>query len=847
MTIEVCTGDGLIDPSAFVCKSADLDTSLIEGSATSLEGMGSGLVEKVSTISTTWTGIGASYQAPEQESVYAAITPATNAAADVETSFSSAAGYLNTYAEALEAVKPTLKDLEDRAVAFRQEALAGYNVTVWDAHGLSMEWMTTSFSDMDEKSEHIPWTEHGPAKEKNTELLAEYAAIIETVSAAATTCAAGLETLSTGSYVTEDEAITAEAIMASTELPWGYPSEEDRNCSESVAHGAGNFWHGTWTGAASLIGRDPVTGDWGWDKAGAAWGGLGNFALSTAVVLSPTTWAVKLVAPGSEADQWFDDRVNVAATGWGSLIGYDHQAALAGENGFHAWEEDAVATGTETLANIGTFFIPGANVAKGVSTAGKVGSIVTRVGGVAADFAIPGGSLAVGLVTKGIKFSPDGLKITPYVGATGVVDALSPSGGVPPVSSHFGLDAPEAPAAPSGPAGPVATPNPAAGAPAPGAASPSSAPGAPTPTSSVEGPSTNGASPSGAGSASTGQNSPGSGATGAPSSSGTSPSGTNATTGTPDGPNGVRGPEVAPTRTPEGDAEHPSGNGTQDAGGQQNAPDQQNGNGQQDAPGATPAPDANGGQVAPHAEGTPPGPAAAASYPEPPTEYPRPEPTQTVEVPKADAPGPRTPFAASSDLAPNSLYRVEGRGDFYTDADGKVVYVEANYGTTGNLNADLINPQPNATYVVHPNVGEVSEGASAAHVFETDHAGRTVGAHTEQLALGDADRSPSVQSRIGDEGGDGYDGGHLFGNGFGGGPEDANLIAMLKEINRGGGDSYFNLENSWRELLQRDPSTMIEVSIKPHYPDGSTVPDRVQVTYSVNGEMPINKEFSNVR
>ncbi|WP_181062815.1 hypothetical protein [Pseudoclavibacter sp. RFBG4] len=442
MTIEVCTGDGLIDPSAFVCKSADLDTSVIEGSATSLEGMGTGLVEKVSTISTTWAGIGASYQAPEQESVYAAISPATNAASDVETSFSSAAGYLRTYAEELEGVKTTLKDLEDRAAAFRQEALRGYNVTVWDAHGLSWEWATTDITKLGDKTEHISWTEHGPARDKNEELLAEYAAIIETVSAAATTCAAGLETLSTGSYVTEDEAITAEAIMASTELPWGYPADEDRNCSESVAHGAGNFWHGTWTGAASLIGRDPVSGEWGWDKAGAAWGGLGNFALSTAVVLSPTTWAVKLVAPGSEADQWFDDRVNVAATGWGSLIGWDHQAALAGENGFHAWEEDAVATGTETLANIGTFFIPGANIAKGVSTAGRVGSIVTRAGAFAADFAIPGGSLAVGLATRGIRFSPDGLRITPYVGATGVVDALAPTGGVPPVSNAFGLEAP---------------------------------------------------------------------------------------------------------------------------------------------------------------------------------------------------------------------------------------------------------------------------------------------------------------------------------------------------------------------------------------------------------------------
>ena len=109
------------------------------------------------------------------------------------------------------------------------------------------------------------------------------------------------------------------------------------------------------------------------------------------------------------------------------------------------------------------------------------------------------------------------------------------------------------------------------------------------------------------------------------------------------------------------------------------------------------------------------------------------------------------------------MSHVEGRGDFYTDASGKVTYVEATYGGKGNLNADLNKPQGNVTYVVHPNAGEVPDGVSAAHVFVTDDLGRTVLAHTDHLSLGEADRSPSVQGRVGGEGGDGYDGGHLFG------------------------------------------------------------------------------------
>lgn len=231
--------------------------------------------------------------------------------------------------------------------------------------------------------------------------------------------------------------------------------------------------------------------------------------------------------------------------------------------------------------------------------------------------------------------------------------------------------------------------------------------------------------------------------------------------------------------------------------------------------------------------------------PDAPGEFAAPPVQNSVDVPAGEVPGSRSPFSTHGDLLPDTVYHVEGRGDFYTDAGGSVVHVETRYGGTGSLHPDLMTPQPNTTYVVHPDVTAPVDGANHAHVFQTDAEGRTVLAHTDHLALGDADRSASVQSRVGHEGGDGYEGGHLFGNGYGGGGEYANTVAMLRDLNRGAGDSFFNLENHWRGLLKADPTVMIEVDIRPHYSGQSVVPDVFEVEYRIDGGPLVRKEYEN--
>lgn len=77
------------------------------------------------------------------------------------------------------------------------------------------------------------------------------------------------------------------------------------------------------------------------------------------------------------------------------MIAYDHQAALQGGDGWHAWREDGTAALTETALNIGTMFLPGGAIAaggKGAGTAGRAGVVAARFASNTADFLLPGGS-----------------------------------------------------------------------------------------------------------------------------------------------------------------------------------------------------------------------------------------------------------------------------------------------------------------------------------------------------------------------------------------------------------------------------------------------------------------------
>jgi hypothetical protein len=394
---------GLIDPTEFLVRSVHLTTEGITDSAVNVRAMGRSVDDQTRSISATWTGLsqGGVYRAPEQGQVYALMDPAVTSATDLRTAFDSMARHLDTYASALDAIRPRLVDLERRAAHFRAEVEDGVQVDASSAKGASFLQTLGGLIDpfgYDEEQVTVPWTEDGRSIARNKALLDEYGRLFEEITQATADCANAIGGLVTGACVATVEAVPAEAVTNPAQpMPWGSPIEEDRAWHESVGHGFATFGTDLWDGTRTMVaGYDPTTGTYGnWGLTGQAWGGLGDLIGSTLLMGSP----VGLIAAGmsltGHTDNGFHrfmvDRAETTAGGWGSLIGYD----AAAEDPWHAWKEDGVAAGTTAFLNIGTLFIPGAGVAGGAVKLGATGAQIARIAAAGADIAVTGGSWAV--------------------------------------------------------------------------------------------------------------------------------------------------------------------------------------------------------------------------------------------------------------------------------------------------------------------------------------------------------------------------------------------------------------------------------------------------------------------
>ncbi|MDE3719945.1 DNA/RNA non-specific endonuclease [Nocardiopsis sp. N85] len=205
------------------------------------------------------------------------------------------------------------------------------------------------------------------------------------------------------------------------------------------------------------------------------------------------------------------------------------------------------------------------------------------------------------------------------------------------------------------------------------------------------------------------------------------------------------------------------------------------------------------------------------------------EHTQTIDVGDSRYPGERQRFGTGEDgeevkLDPHTLYRVEGRGVFITDADGRIVHVETRSSSSADGNPELVYPRPNAMYYVdHPKTG-------GQFVYGTDDKSRTISIEGE-LRTGRESRN-NEQTPIGHEGRNyfseynkrddteykydeaSWQGGHLVASNMFGGPgERINIIPMLKSLNHPGQsrDFYENwgrLEYLWNGILKKDEGTL---------------------------------------
>ena len=153
-------------------------------------------------------------------------------------------------------------------------------------------------------------------------------------------------------------------------------------------------------------------------------------------------------------------------------------------------------------------------------------------------------------------------------------------------------------------------------------------------------------------------------------------------------------------------------------------------------------------------------------------------------------------------------------------------------GGKGSWVTELNRPEPNRVYIVDDR-----------HLFVTDDSTRVTHAETT-LDTTPGDRNTYQQGKAGGA----YrleldQGGHLVATQFGGPGERINLVAMDRALNGAGKDNWYAMENSWRDRLQANPDTRIDVTIDIDYPGASTRPDQFRVQYSVDGGEPVRRRF----
>ena len=378
------SGDGLVNPEAFPCKSKDINAENVRSASGKLNSMGQTIDSRMDAIVGLWNGLPAVYVAPEAEQAYGLMAPAATASETIKTKFEKASSALDDFAGAIEPVKGELATLEEEAAAFRSATLSEYG---------------------------DKWRDHQEVVDRNNALLGRYAKVVEALTTAAAACANSINGLLDGVELPAVEGISADALMQSGEMmPWGAPVEKNRNCAESVGHGVQSFAKNTWDGFKAMAGFAP-DGSWSWENASNAWLGVGDFALSVWVAKNPVVAAGVTLLGGRDGAQWVADRYKVVAKAAAGMVGFDLDAHLEGRDGFHKWKKDgAVSAVTESVLNIASARIPGAGPVKGVIGGTKLGAAALKTLNLAtraADYALPGGGW---LIRGGVKVVDLGLE-----------------------------------------------------------------------------------------------------------------------------------------------------------------------------------------------------------------------------------------------------------------------------------------------------------------------------------------------------------------------------------------------------------------------------------------------------
>lgn len=350
-----------------------MDPGAIEAGAGKLRTVGSQVSTQGGTVLTSWQKISASYDAPEENTLFQAMNPVKTAAEKVGTDTGSAATALETFAEEVRAIKAAVAQIRQEAAAFKADVAGGVEVT-------SYNWKTGTSSYTQD------WHEDQASVDKNNALISRTNDQQEALWKAERTCAnairalVGLSPISAASE-SNPNGYGVDSIPDGTDMPWGAKVERTEGCGEGIAHGAVNGLSNFAGGVTSLFGlRNNGEGLWGWDwdwdwswsNLGETWAGIGKFAIGAATTGLVTT-PIVMTMPGPVGD-FLRDSQKTFAGGVAGLVAIDIYA----DDPLHNWKEHGWRALGESGFNIATIVVPASKIGS-LGKAGRVGEVALNI------------------------------------------------------------------------------------------------------------------------------------------------------------------------------------------------------------------------------------------------------------------------------------------------------------------------------------------------------------------------------------------------------------------------------------------------------------------------------------
>jgi len=388
----MATKGSLIEPAEFF--GLDIVPGSIAAAGASYSSTATAVTTNAEAVLTDWSGLSASYSAPDAPQLFASMDPVRTDAEAVSAVLSKVGTLLETLAEAVTAPVARIKELVIEADDFRASVAGGVTLDFYDPDNPLFQaaqmngGVPVVLEGQGETT--IPWNEHTPSVERNNELQSQYNAELAKIDAARVEFENGVNALRDDLCVAPQTAVTGEQLDLAEDNPWGAQGKGERSCQESVGDGLLEFGSSFVEGTVSLVGFDAANG-WkhDWEFAGEAWTGmltgLGALVITAVIPVAPALARLPDSAVPPQLRGVRDHYRETMDAMVGGIVGTPEQ-----------WEEDPVAAGTYAVASIGSFFIPGAGqVGAGLkigSSAARAATLTGRVAEMAGDVAhLPNG------------------------------------------------------------------------------------------------------------------------------------------------------------------------------------------------------------------------------------------------------------------------------------------------------------------------------------------------------------------------------------------------------------------------------------------------------------------------